>query len=112
MAVELARKAVELEPRQRDFWKTLGAAQYRAGDWKACVAALDRARPPGEGGDGAACFFLAMARWQLGDKEQARRCYERAVRWMELNRPQDKQLARFRAEAAALLGSADQTAGP
>ena len=39
-----------------------------------------------------------------GDKEQARLWYDRAVQWMEKNQPQDKELPRFRAEAAALLG--------
>ena len=49
-------------------------------------------------------FFLAMAYWQLGDKEQARKWYGQAVAWMKKNRPQDEELCRFRAEAAVLLG--------
>ena len=57
-----------------------------------------------KGGDSADWFFLAMARWRQGDKEQARLWYDRAVQWMEKNQPQDKELPRFRAEAAALLG--------
>ena len=45
-----------------------------------------------------------MAHWQLGDKEAARKWYDRAVEWMETNQPKDEQLRRFRAEAAELLG--------
>jgi hypothetical protein len=55
--------------------------------------------------EGEAQFFLAMAHWQLSAKEQSRKWYDQAVRWMEKNQPEDPEaLFRFRAEAAALLG--------
>ncbi len=57
-------------------------------------------RKRGEAGD---WYFLAMAQWRLGQKEQARKWYDQAVRWMEKNKPQDKELRRFRDEAAELL---------
>src|SRR5439155_5853056 len=41
-AVELARKAVQLAPKVGNYWNTLGVAHYRAGDWKAAIAALDK----------------------------------------------------------------------
>ena len=57
-----------------------------------------------DGKEGGAGFFLAMAHWQLGDKEQARMCYSQAVQWMENNEADDpEELCRFRDEAAALL---------
>jgi hypothetical protein len=51
-------------------------------------------------------FFLAMAHWQLGETEEARRWYDRAVAWMDKNLTQDDELKRFRAEAEALMGIA------
>lgn len=60
------------------------------------------------GGSPADCFFLAMARYQRGRKDQARQWYDRAVDTMEKNHSQDDELRRFRAEAAALLGLADR----
>ena len=45
-----------------------------------------------------------MAHWQVGNKEEARRWYDKAVEWMEKNKPDDEELRRFRAEAAELLG--------
>jgi Flp pilus assembly protein TadD len=48
-------------------------------------------------------FFLAMAHWQLGDKEQARKQYAQAVQWMEKNGPKNEELRRFRAEAEQLM---------
>jgi tetratricopeptide (TPR) repeat protein len=42
-AVEHARRAVELAPKRTEPWYTLGLAYYRAGDWKAAIAALESA---------------------------------------------------------------------
>jgi hypothetical protein len=43
-----------------------------------------------------------MAHWQLGEKERAEAWYDRAVRWMDMNRPHGTELRLFRAEAALL----------
>jgi hypothetical protein len=48
-----------------------------------------------------------MAHWRLGDREQARTCYDQAVAWMDKHMPQNEELIRFRAEAAELLGAED-----
>jgi tetratricopeptide (TPR) repeat protein len=106
VAATHARKAVELAPRQGWAWTPLGIAQYRNGDWKAAVAALNKSIQIQKGSDSSDFFFLAMAHWQLNDKDQARAWYDQAVPWMDKNRPQDGELKRFRAEAAALLGLA------
>ena len=103
-AAEHAKKAVELAPKEGDFWNTLGVAHYRAGDWKTAIEALEKSMQLRKGGDSLDWFFLAMARWQLGDKERARKWYDQAVQWMEKNNPKDNELRRFHAEAAALLG--------
>ncbi len=103
-AVELAKQVVRQTPQDRNSWNTLGVAHYRAGEWKAGIAALKKSMDLRKGGDSFDWFFLAMAHWQLGDKEQARKWYVQAVQWMEKNKPKDEELGRFRAEAAALLG--------
>jgi tetratricopeptide (TPR) repeat protein len=109
-AVELAKKAVKLAPKEGALWNTLGAAHYRKGDWKAAIEALDKSRKYRKGGDASDFFFLAMACWQLGQKDDARRWYKQAVRWVEKNsdalakNPQwTEELRRFRAEAKELL---------
>ena len=53
-------------------------------------------------------FFLAMCHHHLGEREKARAEYARAVRWMELIRPDDEELVRFRAEAEELLDPIDE----
>jgi eukaryotic-like serine/threonine-protein kinase len=104
-AVELAKDAVELAPRSAWSWQVLGWVRYRTGAWKDSVAALEKSIELREdGGDSFQWFFLAMAHWQVGNKEQARKWYDRAVDWADRIRPADAQLLRFRAEAAELLG--------
>jgi len=44
-----------------------------------------------------------MARWQLGDKKDARKWYDQAVQWLEKSRVKNEELARFREEAEKLL---------
>jgi WD40 repeat protein/tetratricopeptide (TPR) repeat protein len=107
-AVEAARKAVELAPQNSGHRNTLGVAYYRAGDWKASLAALEKSMELGIGGNPFDWFFLAMAHWKLGHKDEARAWYDKAAAWDAKNLPQDQneELLRFRAEAAALLGSA------
>jgi superkiller protein 3 len=107
-AVRLARKALELAPSDGALWNTLGAAHYRAGNYKEAVAALEKSLSL-QGDNGFDCFFLAMACWQLGEKAKARTWFGQAVQWMEKNQPSDEELGRFRAEAAELLGIMDAT---
>jgi serine/threonine protein kinase/tetratricopeptide (TPR) repeat protein len=103
-AVRFAKRAVELAPNDGTIWNTLGAAHYRAGNWKDAIAALEKSMELRQGGDGHDWFFLAMARWQLGEKEKARTWFDQAVRWMDRNQLADEEMRRFRAEAAELLG--------
>ena len=107
-AVSLAKEAVELKPQEGNYRNTLGAAQYRAGDSKAAIAALEESMKRRKGGDSGDWFFLAMAHWQLGEKDKAREWYERAVQWMDKIQPTNEELRRFRAEAAELLELKDK----
>ncbi|MCI0459454.1 MAG: tetratricopeptide repeat protein [Gemmataceae bacterium] len=116
-AVEFAQKAVRRHPKNGFYRGTLGMAHYRAGDWQAAVAELEKAQRLGTGGE--THFFLAMAYWRLDDKGEARKSYNRAVQWMEANRkrldrldrrsPEYGEVRLFRQEAARLLGINDQS---
>jgi WD40 repeat protein/serine/threonine protein kinase len=103
LALELAKKAVELSPNDGILWSTMGVAHYRAGNWKEAVAVLEKSIELRQGGDSKDWFFLAMAHWQLDQKDEARMWYDQAVLWMEKNEPDDEVLRRFRAEASELL---------
>ena len=102
-AVELAKKAVELAPKDGSQWNTLGVAQYRAGSRKAASEALNKSMALEKGGNSFDWFFLAMAHWHLGERDQAREWYRQAIGWMKKNQANNEELRRFRAEAEALL---------
>jgi tetratricopeptide (TPR) repeat protein len=109
-AVEAAKQAVQLAPQAGGFWNTLGVAHYRAGDWKAAVAALEKSMELQKGGDASDWLFLAMAHEKLGRRDEARKDYDRAVGWLEQNKvalaknkTQAEELSRFRSEAEELL---------
>ena len=108
-AIALAKKLIENSPKVRDAWTTLGVAQYRAGAWKDAIAALEKSETVAPGPftavDG---FFLAMAYWQLGEKEKGREWYAKALQSVETaSQPTGRELALFRSEASHLLGISD-----
>jgi tetratricopeptide (TPR) repeat protein len=104
-AIQLAEQAITLEPESATYWNTLGIAYFRARDWKAAIHALGQAVELSGGGTSFDHFFLAMAWWQQGDKEQAHHWYWRGNAWMEEHNPDHETLSRFREEATALLDS-------
>ena len=103
-AVELAQKAVELDRDDGAYRNTLGVALCGQGRWQEAAAALEASMALAGGGDGYDWFFLAMARWRLGEVQQAHYWYARAVRRMQEDGPKDEDLLRFRAEAEAMIG--------
>jgi eukaryotic-like serine/threonine-protein kinase len=109
-ALELAKKAVELAPAQAIFWNTLGVAEYRAGGWQPAIEAFHKSMQLRGGGDAFDWFFLSMAHWRQGAKDEAHRWYGRAVAWSEKNGRGNDELRRFREEADELLRSADPSA--
>ena len=84
----------------------LGMAQYRTAEWNAAVASLKKSFELPDGDEEAIdCrFFLAMAYWQLGDKEQAAKSYDEAARLMDKKESLGKRLRRIRAEVTELMG--------
>ena len=80
---------------------------YRNGEWKAATAALNRAvesrREAPERHTHDEYFWLAMAHWKLGDKEQARACYDKGAEYFWQYGSRDPVRARVHAEAAELL---------
>src|SRR5262249_41954788 len=102
-AVRLAKRSTELTPKSGMYWKTLGVAYYRVGDWQAARDALTKSMDLLKGGDSLHCFILAMAHRQQGNKEESRKWFDRAVQRMEKNEPKNEENRRFRAEAEELL---------
>ncbi len=111
LAVGIAREAVTLAPKAGNYWNTLGVAQYRAGDAKAAVAALEESMRLRAGGDPYDWLFLAMALHQLGDRAGSRSWYDRSLAWISARSASGEELLRFRDEAARVLDPRNPPAG-
>ena len=108
-ALTLAKKVVRLVPDYYVPWHTLGMARYRTGDYAGAIEAFEKAEKLRAGGTFAVNdLCLAMAHWQMGDKEKARELYQRAVDWLEENGAiWTDEVARR--EAEQLLGVTDES---
>jgi tetratricopeptide (TPR) repeat protein len=104
LAVEWASRAIEQKPERPDSWSILGVAHYRARNWEAAAAALERANQLGPRPSPWHLFFLAMAHRQLGHTEEAVHWYEQGVEDCRKRNVKGLKAAYARAEAAALLG--------
>jgi len=105
VSVALAERAIALRPQSRAIWNTLGGARYRIGDYQRAVTDLAKSVELSDGGDANDFLFLAMSHHHLGDGGAARGWYEKGVRWMDDNAPNDVVLGRFRAEARQTLAT-------
>ncbi len=99
-----ARKAFEMAPKDGNIYNTLALAEYRAGHWNESIAAGERSMALRNGGNADDWFFLALARWQKGDTDEACKWFDKAVAWTKEKAPENVKLRRFWAEAAGLLG--------
>ena len=71
------------------------------------MESLDRSMDLRAGGDATDWYFVAMAHWQLGRHEEARKWYAKAVEWMNENQSKSDELQRFRVVATELIGVSD-----
>jgi serine/threonine protein kinase/tetratricopeptide (TPR) repeat protein len=110
-AVEFARKAVARAPQRGDYLGTLGAACYRAGDVGEAVKALEKAVDLPHGGAGTDWFFLSLAHAKKGNREGARKCYQKAVEWTQRHKPGFLEYRLVCDEAATALGEKSHRAG-
>jgi tetratricopeptide (TPR) repeat protein len=98
-----ARMAVALAPTHPGHRLSLGVALLRTGDAKAALEALEKVDKVATGPVHNHRFVLAMAYWQNGEKDKARRAYEQGVKWLDDNQSKDRLQRGFQAEAAEML---------
>ena len=99
-----ARKAVEIDPGNGSLVNTLMLAEYRASHWAESIAAGERSMALTNGGDANDWFFLAMAHSQKGNKDEARKWFDKSVAWTTEKAPNSAELRQFWTEAAELVG--------
>jgi serine/threonine protein kinase/tetratricopeptide (TPR) repeat protein len=107
-AYELANELAELQPTQASPRVVLGIVNYRTRDWKAAIADLNEgiklvtSDAPEE--KAIASFFLAMAHWQLGEKDKAGELYAQGKELLKKCYADDDYVNLSRTEASELLG--------
>ena len=109
-AVAFAKKAVELAPKKGNHRQVLALAHYRARDWPAALAELNKSAELRKGDTVVDWFLLAMVQRKLGNHDAARKAYGQAIEWMEKNKKMVDGMKRFaehlqdfRSEAEAVL---------
>jgi hypothetical protein len=118
-AVELASEAVELDPRLALAWQYLGWVQYRSGNWRVSLEALEKSCGLQKGGDCCQWIVMSLAHGKLAAEKglpeeertrhetEARRFYEQTIKQLNPKGPGGTSIIQatraFRAEAAELL---------
>jgi tetratricopeptide (TPR) repeat protein/tRNA A-37 threonylcarbamoyl transferase component Bud32 len=102
-AIECAKKAVATEPRNSNYWNTLGVACYRAGQHEEALRAFDKSMMLSHGGDGFDWFYVAMTHWKLHNAPQAIEYLHRAQDWTRAEQVAAKDLSGVDEEAQGLI---------
>jgi tetratricopeptide (TPR) repeat protein/tRNA A-37 threonylcarbamoyl transferase component Bud32 len=102
-AIEVAKKTVLAEPRNANYWNTLGVACYRAGQYAEALQAFDKSMMLRDGGDGFDWFFVAMAHWKLHNARQAIDYLHKAQVWKKSEQVAAKELLGVDEEAQRLI---------
>jgi hypothetical protein len=103
-ALTLAQRAAALDFENGGNWNTLALARNRADAWPGASSAVNRAMRLHDGVNPKDWVILAMIRWRLGDRAEARRWYDLVTIAIKSQNYADEDLRRLRDEAAALLG--------
>ncbi|MFO0845062.1 MAG: tetratricopeptide repeat protein [Gemmataceae bacterium] len=100
-ALELARRAVKLRPRDWAF-ETLADAASQCEEWREALEArqkLARLRPPGP----ADKFRLAEAHWRVGNRDEARKWHAEAAAALDNRSALDPALAALKKQVDTML---------
>ena len=103
LAVELGARVIQLKPTFSWAYNTLGVALYREGDWKESIHYLNESMERRGGGDSFDWYFLAMAHWQLDQRSEALKWYQKALYAADGKTPTNDELKLFHDEATKLL---------
>lgn len=122
-AIACYRRSIELDPPATWAWwpwQCLGWSQYRAGNWKASLQALEESCKLQKGGDCGQWIVMSLVHWKLANekelpeeerarhKAEARRRYDQSVKqidsWGAGGDAVQQAIRAFRTEAAGLLG--------
>ena len=108
-ALELARAVIKLRPKRPNYWRVLGMALYRNGQWAKAVESFQKAGEILKDQDMNFHMFLAMAHWQLGNNELAKAIFAQGAAFIDIGfrnskeSIHSKEQLRLRSEAEELM---------
>jgi tetratricopeptide (TPR) repeat protein len=80
VSLDYAKRALQLDPKNFDYWWWYGIAQYRSGRYQASVESIERGQDLNQGVlNPITTIVLALAHWQLGNHELARELYRQSM---------------------------------
>ena len=94
LALEIARRSIELAPDDEEARKSLAWALFRTGQWQACVDAIPHAEAIASGtiaDDSEPHSILAMALWHTGRRDQALALQEHAAERLDAYERREKE---------------------
>jgi tetratricopeptide (TPR) repeat protein len=108
-AVRLAERFISANDSNGPFWRYLGLARYRVGNWEGAEDAVRRGAELRNGADALDLLLLAAINHHAGDHEEARSAYEQASIALDAGNPifydqiDPHCFETFRAEVESLL---------
>jgi len=102
-ALAIARNGIEKAPQSAGCWRAMGVAQYRLGEFREAVIALEKAVAL-DADDAPAWMLLAGAHRRLSNHPDARRCFARALDCVGKDHPESSLFERFRLEVTMIPG--------
>ena len=102
-ALVSAAAAVAEEPSQQTYRNTLGVVLYQARQWDDAIETLTESITMHGFADSFDTFILAMAHWQRGEQDVARKWLQEAIEWMDNHAPRDPELIQFRLTAEQMI---------
>jgi eukaryotic-like serine/threonine-protein kinase len=107
VALKMAKKACDNNPRNPTYLSALGAAYYRHGEWAVCILSLRQAIELRGEANSYDWFLLSMAQRRNNENEDANNSFKLGVEWMQNNCPDKSDLKQLRAEADKLVNLSD-----
>ncbi len=102
-ALDLARRALALDPAEPYRRLVLALVEYRHGDWRNASQSLDKSFAVDDPFVGH-WLLAAMVSWRLGDEQAGKEWYAAARAWIAKEKIDWQPVLQWSAEAAALLG--------
>lgn len=98
-AIRILKKILQDDPLWGRCWATLAIAHFELGQWDDALEAMQKSLEANKKETQLDQFFMAMMHWQCGNKHEARKWYDKALRALEPDLRDPLALRRRRAEA-------------